>query len=397
MTDGHAPELATLVAKLREFVAERDWSQFHDPKNLAMAIASEAGELLAELRWISNASSDDAVRDGDRAARIEAEVGDIVISLLLFCDRTGIDPIGAADRKLAINAANYPVAQSVGRSERPKPANTTEFSRVIAVDWSGKREGGHDTIWIAEVRDGRLSRLENGRSRDQVTEHLIAIAKEDPNIVIGLDFAFSFPSWFMEERGAGDIAAVWRIVEDEGETWLRDCPSPFWGRPGVGKPSLPSHFRDTEEKIDRRAGGPPKSVFQINGGGAVGTGSIRGMPHLLRMREAGLSIWPFDSAIRPFVVEIYPRLLTGAVVKSDAAARSAYLAEHFPDLSGELTQLAANSEDAFDAAVSALVMWRNHRDLASLDFVQPNGATRLEGEIWTPRDDVANTSSSSHR
>jgi dCTP diphosphatase len=106
--------------KLRRFVAERDWSQFHDPKNLAMAIASEVGELLSELRWVTSEDADDAVRAPDVRRRIENEVGDVAIALLLFCERAGIDLLAAAEKKLELNAANYPVAQSKGHPERPE-------------------------------------------------------------------------------------------------------------------------------------------------------------------------------------------------------------------------------------------------------------------------------------
>ncbi len=118
MTDT-GDRLASLQTRLRTFVAERDWAQFHDPKNLAMSLASEAGELLAELRWVASATADEAVRSPEKRARIEREVGDVVIALLLFCDRTDIDWLGAAERKLEVNAANYPAALSAGRPGRP--------------------------------------------------------------------------------------------------------------------------------------------------------------------------------------------------------------------------------------------------------------------------------------
>ena len=105
---------------LRGFVAEREWEQFHDPKNLAMAIASEAGELLAEYRWVSNAQADEYSRDQDHRGRLAAEAADVGIALLLFCDRIGLDLIDAITVKMALNRRNYPVEESRGRWERPK-------------------------------------------------------------------------------------------------------------------------------------------------------------------------------------------------------------------------------------------------------------------------------------
>jgi NTP pyrophosphatase (non-canonical NTP hydrolase) len=89
-----------------------------------MAIASEAGELLAELRWISSARADEAVRDPEKRGRIEQEAADVAISLILFCDRTGIDLLDAVTRKIEQNERRYPVAESRGHSERPTPVPT---------------------------------------------------------------------------------------------------------------------------------------------------------------------------------------------------------------------------------------------------------------------------------
>ena len=72
-------------------MAERDWSQFHDPKNLAMLLASEAGELLAEYRWVRNEMADALSCEPEARQRIANEVGDVGIALMLLCDRTGID------------------------------------------------------------------------------------------------------------------------------------------------------------------------------------------------------------------------------------------------------------------------------------------------------------------
>ncbi|MGH7429879.1 MAG: nucleotide pyrophosphohydrolase [Candidatus Methylomirabilaceae bacterium] len=109
----------TVVQELRGFVAEREWEQFHDPKNLAMAIASEAGELLAEYRWVSNAEADSYSKDKSHRDRIAAEAADVGIALLFFCDRTGLDLIEAIKEKMAVNRRNYPVERSRGRWEGP--------------------------------------------------------------------------------------------------------------------------------------------------------------------------------------------------------------------------------------------------------------------------------------
>ena len=113
-------DLDAFVTELRQFVAEREWAQFHDPKNLAMLLASEVGELVAEYRWVASAASDDHARAGEPRARIADEIGDVGIALLLLCERTGIDLLQAMSDKLGRNRARYPVAASRGRAERPE-------------------------------------------------------------------------------------------------------------------------------------------------------------------------------------------------------------------------------------------------------------------------------------
>ncbi len=112
-------DLAELTAALRRFVSERDWARFHDPKNLAMLIGSEAGELLAEYRWVTSEAADELSREPAARARIAAEIGDVGLGLLLLCDRIGLDFISAMREKLAANARKYPAETSRGRADPP--------------------------------------------------------------------------------------------------------------------------------------------------------------------------------------------------------------------------------------------------------------------------------------
>src|SRR5688572_17311154 len=151
------------------------------------------------------------------------------------------------------------------------------------------------------------------------------MATDDPNMVIGLDFAFSMPAWFLEQRGITSAAELWALADREADDWLAACAWPFWGRPGVPCPKdLPDPLRRTDRDVPRTGSIRPKSVFQVGGAGAVGTGSLRGMRTLHRLRAAGFSIWPFDPPGWPRVVEIYPRLLTGPVNKSSLTHRMEY-------------------------------------------------------------------------
>jgi hypothetical protein len=115
------------------------------------------------------------------------------------------------------------------------------------------------------------------------------------------------------------------------------------------------------------------------------------MSHLIDLADAGLAIWPFDDPALPVVVEIYPRLLTilaagGPVVKSRHRDRRAVMGRCFPEQDPVLRERAAGSDDAFDAAVSALVMARHADDLAALPRVAREAPARLEGEFWLPRE-----------
>jgi hypothetical protein len=145
------------------------------------------------------------------------------------------------------------------------------------------------------------------------------------------------------------------------------------------------------ERAARVKGIAPKSVFQIGGSGSVGTASLRGMPVLKRLREAGFVVWPFDRAGlgRPMVVEMYTRLNTGAVRKSNAAARAAYLLRKrgedtaYAALPRRVMEKARGSEDAFDALVSCMVMTARRGEFAGLGTPRDPGH-RVEGWTWAP-------------
>jgi len=163
--------------------------------------------------------------------------------------------------------------------------------QIIAIDWSGRAKRHEESLWRAEVRDGELTELRNGLGRDELIAKLLELGEAEPRTVIGLDFAFSFPAWWCEENGWSSGEDVWSAMRHEGEDLLGGCKDPFWGRPGRRNPHSKARlYRQTEISEDAVR---PKSVFQIGGAGAVGTGSIRGMPHLLTLAENGFGIWPF--------------------------------------------------------------------------------------------------------
>lgn len=99
-----------LHARIRAFIAERDWDQFHNPKNLAMALVAEAGELVEHFQWLTPEQSL-ALPDAT-LADVRDEVADTLIYLVELADALGIDPIAAARDKIAKNAIKYPAETS---------------------------------------------------------------------------------------------------------------------------------------------------------------------------------------------------------------------------------------------------------------------------------------------
>jgi len=112
----HIDSLESLRAKLEQFAADRDWDQFHNPKNLAMALAGEAGELVEHFQWLTF----EEAANLPRATREEValECADVLLFLLRLADKLGIDLAVAAKKKLALNAVKYPVAKSKGRATK---------------------------------------------------------------------------------------------------------------------------------------------------------------------------------------------------------------------------------------------------------------------------------------
>ncbi len=101
--------LDQLLIALRQFTRERNWAQFHDPKNLSMLLASEAGELLQLFRWVRNDESDAFAAHADNRRQIEEELADSAIGVLLLADRLGIDLAAAVLAKIERNRVKYPV------------------------------------------------------------------------------------------------------------------------------------------------------------------------------------------------------------------------------------------------------------------------------------------------
>jgi len=104
--------LSELARELRQFAQERDWEQFHSPKNLSMAMSVEVAELLEHFQWLTEEQSMDLAA-GD-LAEVSEEIADIQIYLTRLADQLGVDITDAVTRKIAVNASKYPVAKAHG-------------------------------------------------------------------------------------------------------------------------------------------------------------------------------------------------------------------------------------------------------------------------------------------
>ena len=109
-------QLIKLRDELRQFAADRDWEQFHTPKNLAIALSVETGELLEHFQWLTPDESEHVTADKSSAIRLE--IADVLLYLVRLADRLGIDLAASAFDKIAINAKKYPVALSKGSSKK---------------------------------------------------------------------------------------------------------------------------------------------------------------------------------------------------------------------------------------------------------------------------------------
>src|SRR5829696_697550 len=101
---------------IRAFIEERDWGQFHSPKNLAMALSVEVAEIVEHFQWLTDEQS--RTLSPEKLAEVREEIGDVVIYLTELADKLGIDPVEAAKAKVEINGKKYPAALVKGSASK---------------------------------------------------------------------------------------------------------------------------------------------------------------------------------------------------------------------------------------------------------------------------------------
>lgn len=109
-------ELEKLRIRISDFANERDWNQFHSPKNLSMALIVEAGELLEHFQWMKQ--KDSFKLSEDKLAAVEEELADILVYLIRIADQLNVDLISAAKKKIISNEAKYPADMVRGSSKK---------------------------------------------------------------------------------------------------------------------------------------------------------------------------------------------------------------------------------------------------------------------------------------
>ena len=109
-------KLEKIKMRLRRFAAERDWDQFHSPKNLSMALIVEAAELVEHFQWLSEKQSKKL--PADKLAEVEQEIADIQIYLIRLADKLGIDVEKAVNAKIKLNEKKYPANRVRGKSAK---------------------------------------------------------------------------------------------------------------------------------------------------------------------------------------------------------------------------------------------------------------------------------------
>jgi len=173
--------------------------------------------------------------------------------------------------------------------------SSAAVERVVAVDWSGDRSvaGQRRKIWAGVWSKDAAGRarveLASRRTRDELVDWLIAMARETPAMVVGVDFCFSYPAWFVREHGAASAPEFWEVVLQRGERWLsRECEDVrFWGRPRKKPPEFcgedgatrmlrladceckVASFIEDGRQAEKVKGIAPKSPFQIAAGDSL--------------------------------------------------------------------------------------------------------------------------------
>src|SRR5262245_19580962 len=117
--DRSASDLGPFQGRIREFVRERDWEQFHNPKNLILALVGEVGELAEIFQWLTPEAAADVMCEPASASRVREELADVLIYLVRLADVLDVDLLTAGQEKLDVNETRYPIDRDSSRKDPP--------------------------------------------------------------------------------------------------------------------------------------------------------------------------------------------------------------------------------------------------------------------------------------
>lgn len=109
-------DINSLTEKINQFAKDRDWDQFHSPKNLSMALVAEAGELVEQFQWLTEEESKNL--SPEKKERVNDEIADVLIYTLRLCSKLGIDPLQSVNDKVQKNERKYPIALAKGNARK---------------------------------------------------------------------------------------------------------------------------------------------------------------------------------------------------------------------------------------------------------------------------------------
>ena len=265
------------------------------------------------------------------------------------------------------------------------------------MNWSGQADiaGQRRAIWTATARDGALTSLATGRDRREAVGAVLDALAAEPATIVGLDFAFSWPRWYLDARGLGEAEGAWEQAATLAPLASRDLPRPFWGagiRP-LREAGLDAReaYRVTEQAADAASAGARVEPSTRAATGPSASSRSAGCRSCAICWRAGAAVWPFDApaGTAPVVAEIFPRMIARGLAPPSAGRGAAFRAR----VVGALPEAALGrvagardrtlaSQDAFDAAVSAIALSRD----PAAGLTAPAGEPVCrEGWIWGVR------------
>ena len=188
-----------LVGRLRQFAAERDWDQYHSPKNLSMALAVEAAELMEHFQWLTEAES--LSLSPPKRDEVAEEVADVLLYLLRLSDKLGIDVVDAAHAKIQINSQRYPAEQARGKADK-----YTAYERGTSLgEGKAALTSGNAVQPVRDLPEGIAIRPWTEGDLSQVRELALregwSSYRDDPEVVLGA-WRSSRPAFVAVDDGA---------------------------------------------------------------------------------------------------------------------------------------------------------------------------------------------------